>query len=293
MEPEAGARSLPQPVEGLLHFSMSFEFQRVTFRFVAREHLRFPPGKAVNVIRGAFGLALHETAPAEEYARLFAPRVADGPSGLADRPRPFVFRAANLEGREFRAGEGFAIAVHFFDAANPGVESFRKAFALWEQIGLGAERARVSLEGVEAEAPRSIPLDAEMAERAAIRFVTPTELKIEGGIARRPEFGVLFARARDRIATLRAMYGAGPVDIDFAGMGERAQAVRMMRCEVEWEHAQRRSARTGQVHPLGGFTGEAEYEGPLGEFLPWLRAAQFAGVGRQTVWGKGELQVLS
>ena len=272
---------------------MSFEFQRVAFQFLARGHLRLPAGTAVNVIRGAFGLALHETAPAAEYARLFAPRAACGPSGLMDRPRPFVFRVAHLRGREFRAGESFAIAVHFFDVADPGIGSFRKAFAQWERLGLGAERARVSLEGVEAEAPRTISLDAEPAGRVAVRFVTPTELKVEGGIAQRPEFGVLFARVRDRIATLRAMYGAGPLDIDFSAMGERAQAVRMTRCAVEWERAQRRSARTGQVHPLGGFTGEAEYEGPLGEFLPWLRAAQFAGVGRQTVWGKGELQVIS
>jgi CRISPR/Cas system endoribonuclease Cas6 (RAMP superfamily) len=43
---------------------------------------------------------------------------------------------------------------------------------------------------------------------------------------------------------------------------------------------------------LGGFTGEIEYQGELGEFLPWLRAGQWVGVGRQTVWGKGEIRVL-
>jgi CRISPR/Cas system endoribonuclease Cas6 (RAMP superfamily) len=47
------------------------------------------------------------------------------------------------------------------------------------------------------------------------------------------------------------------------------------------------------VHSLGGFTGEAEYEGELAEFLPWLRAARWVGVGRQTVWGKGEVRVES
>jgi CRISPR-associated endoribonuclease Cas6 len=54
----------------------------------------------------------------------------------------------------------------------------------------------------------------------------------------------------------------------------------------------RKSGRTGQVHPIGGFTSEAEYVGPLAEFLPWLRAARWVGVGRQTVWGKGDLRVL-
>jgi hypothetical protein len=66
----------------------------------------------------------------------------------------------------------------------------------------------------------------------------------------------------------------------------------MTRCELRDEHASRRSSRTGQVHPLGGFTGEAEYRGELAEFLPYLRAARWTGVGRQTVWGKGELHLV-
>ncbi len=271
----------------------NFEFQRVAFHFTALDALRFPAGKAANAIRGAFGLALHQTAPAGEYARLFQPRAADGPSGLADPPRPFVFRAAQLEGRAWEAGEVFSLGVHLFDRANPGVESFRKAFAEWERLGLGPGRARVRLDGAEASPVCSLSLEPETADRTAVRFVTPTELKVDGAIARRPEFGVLFARVRDRIATLQAIYGAGALDLDFAGLGERARAVSMTHCAVEWERGERRSGRTGQVHPLGGFTGEAEYEGALGEFLPWLRAAQFTGVGRQTVWGKGELQVIS
>ncbi|MGB9605238.1 MAG: CRISPR system precrRNA processing endoribonuclease RAMP protein Cas6, partial [Bryobacteraceae bacterium] len=39
------------------------------------------------------------------------------------------------------------------------------------------------------------------------------------------------------------------------------------------------------------FTGEVEYEGDVAEFVPYLEAAQWTGVGRQTVWGKGELAV--
>ena len=53
----------------------------------------------------------------------------------------------------------------------------------------------------------------------------------------------------------------------------------------------RRSTRTGQVHPLGGFAGWAEYEGELAEFLPWLRAAYWTGVGRHTVWGYGAISI--
>jgi CRISPR/Cas system endoribonuclease Cas6 (RAMP superfamily) len=65
----------------------------------------------------------------------------------------------------------------------------------------------------------------------------------------------------------------------------------MHRCELHWEQVSRRSGRTGQVHSIGGFTGEAVYEGALAEFVPWLRAARWVGVGRQTVWGKGDVRV--
>jgi CRISPR-associated endoribonuclease Cas6 len=112
-------------------------------------------------------------------------------------------------------------------------------------------------------------------------------------VADRPEFGILFGRLRDRISTLRALYGPGPLEIDFRGMGERAAQVRMTRCELQRSEVDRLSSRTGQRHPLGGFVGEAQYEGELGEFLPYLRAGKWTGVGRQTVWGKGEIEVVS
>jgi CRISPR/Cas system endoribonuclease Cas6 (RAMP superfamily) len=91
------------------------------------------------------------------------------------------------------------------------------------------------------------------------------------------------------LSTLRALYGEGPLSIDFQGFGERAAQIRMVRCDVHEVSAQRRSRRTGQTHSLGGFVGEAEYEGDQAEFLPYLRAGRYTGVGRQTVWGKGEI----
>jgi hypothetical protein len=110
-------------------------------------------------------------------------------------------------------------------------------------------------------------------------------------VADRPEFGILAGRLRDRISTLRALYGAGPLEIDFYAMGERAAQVRMSRCDLRRAEVDRLSSRTGQRHPLGGFVGEAEYEGELGEFLAYLRLGKWVGVGRQTVWGKGELGI--
>ena len=59
----------------------------------ARDALYFPPGKAANILLAAFGIALRRGATEAEYEHIFEPRGGAGPSGLADRPRPFVFRA--------------------------------------------------------------------------------------------------------------------------------------------------------------------------------------------------------
>jgi hypothetical protein len=128
-------------------------------------------------------------------------------------------------------------------------------------------------------------------ERVQVRFLTPTELKSGQQLAARPEFGVLAARIRDRVSTLREIYDGGPLAIDFRAFGERAARVRMTRCEIEPVKVLRRSSRTGRTHPMGGFIGEAEYQGDLAEFVPYLRAARWTGVGRQTVWGKGEIEL--
>ena len=290
---------------------MRFEFYRFRFWFRAAGGLYFPAYQSGNILRGAFGTIFRRNDEGE-YARVFTPRGAEGqgPSGLADRPRAFVFRASHLDGRTIREGERFHFDVHMFDVGDPAVAHFVAAFAELAREGLGPGRGLAQLEGVDQldlsgeaagrvdDAPVAAPIgmelsaDTERVDRVRVRFVTPTEIKAGERLAERPEFGILLARLRDRIGALRAMYGGGPLEIDFRGMGERAGAVRMTRCELEWVEAERRSSRTGQRHPLGGFVGEAEYEGALGEFMPYLRLGKWVGVGRQTVWGKGEMEVI-
>src|SRR5207248_670788 len=97
-------------------------------------------------------------------------------------------------------------------------------------------------------APRAVRVD----------FLSPTELKHEQRLVERPDFPILFARVRDRIGALRSLYGAGPLEIDFAAMGARAQAVRMLCCDLRPVDVDRRSSRTGQSHSIGGFIGTAD-----------------------------------
>jgi hypothetical protein len=255
---------------------VTFECIRLELHFRAAGSLSFPPGKAANVLRGALGMVLGQT--------VFAPKSTVGPSGLADAPRPFVFRAVHLDGCSIPPGSEFHFDINLFDTRPEIRREFVAAFKRWgKPAELTAAHDRVEV--VDLAAPLPAP------PRVRVEFVTPTELKSDGLPVAQPEFAVLFARLRDRISALRALYGPGPLDIDFRGMAERAAAVHLTACDLRTHQAERRSSRTGQVHPLGGFTGTADYEGDLAEFLPYLRAGQFTGVGRQTVWGKGEIRL--
>jgi hypothetical protein len=234
-------------------------------------HFRGAPAHGVwtaNRLRGAFGSAL-KSLDEDAYGRFFRP-TAEGlahrlPSGLRDLPRPFVFRL-----REGEAG------VNLFSTSETGL-----VCRVMEQLGMTLAASPELL-----RLPLGVGSDGDQErQRLRIRFLTPTELK---GTAQ-PEFGVLMARIRDRISTLRALYGSGPLGLDFRAFGERADRIKMTRCELHAVQEVRLSKGTGQKHSLGGFTGVAEYEGPVAEFLPYLEAARWTGVGRQTVWGKGEI----
>lgn len=309
---------------------MQFLFHRLRFHFLSGAPVHFAPGTSGNVLRGAFGSVFRQIAcvphcPGAKtcelrescaYARIFEPAAdGTGPSGLADPPRPFVFRANHLDGRTIAAGQGFHFDVHLFDVAREAsIADFILTFARLGREGMGPGRAKAALASVEqldavgqpvrrifeggsipgssSIPPLSLSLDPlpEAPRRVQVRFLTPTELKSGQQLAARPEFGVLLSRIRDRVSTLSALYGPGPLEIDFAAFGQRAGEVRMTSCDLQPISVMRRSSKTGQRHALGGFTGAAEYEGELAAFVPFLIVAQFTGVGRQTTWGKGEIR---
>ncbi len=262
---------------------MDFVVHPARFVFEAQDPIHFPQGKAANVLRGALGHALEE--------QIFRPRQSEGPSGLADPPRPFVFRVRHLEGRTFHSGDRFPIEMNLFDGE--AVAPVGAALAAIAAQGLGPGRGRARLTKTETGAVTiALHSSGSSVNKASVLFLTPTEIKAHNGqLTTKPGFDVLLARVRDRISTLRALYGDGPLDIDFRAFAERAAEIQMTSSRLQHNRVDRTSTRTGQRHPLGGFTGEVTYEGDLAEFIPYLRAASYTGVGRQTVWGKGEIAV--
>jgi hypothetical protein len=312
---------------------VDFRFYPLRFEFTAKQSLFFPPRMASNILRGALGVIFRSIACVPEcrlsgnprtceirhscpYAKIFEP-VADGlgPSGLADSPRPFVFRTRHLDGHAIQPGKSFYFDLNVFSLQPETLACFVLSFAALAREGLGPNRGKAELGSVRRLSagqfpeqiiyspagqmtaslvePVTLKLDPEPSRpgRIRIEFLSPTELKHEHKIAERPEFPILFGRIRDRIGTLTALYGGGPLEMDYQALGARAGLVKMTGCAMRREESRRRSSRTGQTHSIGGFLGTADYEGDLSEFLPWLEAARYTGVGRQAVWGKGEIRL--
>jgi hypothetical protein len=309
----------------------TFSVLPLRFHLVAADSFFFPLGKPGNILRGGFGNAFRAVACFPEcqgaqacpvrdrcaYARLFEPRAIDaGPSGLADWPRPFVFRGAHLDGQRLPAGHKFHFDLHLFETSPEVMAFFIATIAFMAGKGFGPRLAHAQLMNVTCIHTRTtvwekgqqlgvVPDDALVEplqfdlrpcvgnlSRVRVRFLTPTELTAGGATVTKPDFGALFSRLRDRLSNLSTIYGSGPLDVDFRAMGERATEIRLVKSDIRMIHAERTSGSTHQTHFLGGFVGDAEYEGDLAEFVPFLQAGYWTGVGKKTPWGNGHIQVV-
>jgi len=250
---------------------VTFRLLACRFELRARRVIRFPQGLAGNVLRGALGKALRESG----HTQIFEPTGTEGPSGLANRPRPFVFRCSELNGSVVQAGKNFCFGLHIFDDS---LDPLTRALASWADV--------ISVQ----QQPVAIPLNPlpHPVHQIRVDFQTPTELKANSQSAN-GAFSALLARARDRVSTLSALYGSGPLEIDFRALADRAASIETTRSELRHVSIHRRSRGTGQTHPIGGLVGFAEYSGSLAEFIPYLNAAHWTGVGRHCTWGNGQI----
>ena len=255
------------------------------------------------------------TCPYPAVFRPAPPRDSDRLSKAQDLPRPFVFEAP-LDGRDvLEAGEALEIGLTVFGSANRWLPYLVVALRAFADRGLGPTRGRLRLVRVTAlsvsgrhdvfDATRDVivpstegvrlpqllrPGDGE-ARRVRIRFLTPTTLKRDGKLVERPSFADVTCRLRDRLSSLAAFFGDGALEMDFAGVGRVAASVRTVECQTEWLRRTRRSSRTGDVHELSGFVGEAVYEGELGGWTALLRMGEAVHVGTYAVWGNGRVEM--
>lgn len=255
---------------------------------------------------------------------------SDPLSSKQDIPRPFVFKPPLEEKTRYIPDEPIKFDLILAGKSKDFLPYFIVAFKELGGQGLGAKRngrrgrfrfasvttpnviARgkaagqsISVDGVRDKFVRNISAEVTMKEiserartldprRVTLRFLTPAIIKHEGEIIREPEFHHIARHLKDRIHALASVYGSGPLPWDFKGMGKHAERVKRVKSEFRWMDSTWQSTKerkTGMVHDLSGFVGEATYEGDIREFLPLLLLGEYLHVGQSAAFGLGRYEL--
>ena len=228
-------------------------------------------------------------------------------------PHPFVIEPPEIDLRTIPEGGEFEFGLTLVGRALEFLPYFIYAFLNLGEMGLGRGRGKFSLDDVRARSPGGFvsifhnkdgslikpgpwpTWEAISTESGAlydsgrihIQFQTPTRIKSGGSLNDKPEFHHIMRSLLRRLSALSYFHCGRRLDIDFRGLIARAQGVRCKISDLRWEDWERYSSRQKQKMTLGGFVGEAEFEGDLGEFLPILKMGSVLHVGKAAGFGFG------
>lgn len=237
-------------------------------------------------------------------------------------PRPYVLDAPEGSRLSFAEGERLQFGLTLVGRANDYFPYFVFAFQRLEESGLGAGRQegkgrfrllevlaeRTDGENVAVYTPDRgvdalrLPVirDDDLMQKAkslpptrlGVRFLTPARLRFEGKLTDEVEFHHLIRALLHRLSSLLYFHCGKEPQMDFGELIEQAQKVRTVRRSLRWVEQERYSRRQRSRLRMGGFTGEAVFEGTLEPFLPLLVAGEYVHIGKGTVMGLGKIQLV-
>lgn len=237
-----------------------------------------------------------------------------------DVPRPFSIRPPSDALSNYPRGCRVQFGVSLFGAQALSLLPYiMLAVPHMGEMGIGSTRGRFALRAVEGvnlltdgyeilmqptyravRQPR-LWVDAAQIETASqrrspqwltVRFITPTRLMDKGEPAKRPDFSILLARTLERVDALQIEYGDATAVSPHEALMAAAKGIRLAQDNTQWQEIFSHSARAQSYSPISGITGEATYEGDLGQFLPWLLWGQCVQVGKNAVKGNGIVQIV-
>jgi hypothetical protein len=127
--------------------------------------------------------------------------------------------------------------------------------------------------------------------RLTISYLTPTRLIFDRALAAVPEFHILIRNLLRRVSNLAYFHCDGELDLDFRGLVQAAEAVKLVDNRTRWHDWERYSARQDAKLKMGGMVGEAVYEGDVTPFIPLLALGEVLHVGKGTGMGLGRYRV--
>ena len=254
------------------------------------------------------------------YTRIFETFVDGNPSpfleGLETSPRPYVFEPLS-EAEDLDAGDLLESDLLLFGSAADLQAYAVLALSRMAPKGFGRDRHPFALDRVSVASPSgswTLVLDSSAGvasrspvaplvlapivehpspDRLTLRFVTPTRIQRQRHLQDHLSFRQLAFQMLRRVLEIAHFHVPGAeVSWDFQDFLRQADDVRVVGADLRWEELSRYSNRQRRKHPLGGFVGEMELEGPLEPFLPLLRTAEVLHVGKGATSGLGRIKLL-
>jgi len=248
--------------------------------------------------------------------RLVATVEREGERGV-EVPRPFALQPVLADNPVFDPGQTFSFGITLFGNSLALFPYIILAVQRMGEIGMGNRAVapgRFSLRGTRVSNPFtgqekeiysaatrmvSVP-DITITHRDILAYagrlnprsiclelLTPLRLIKEGSLVQKLSFQVFMQRLLRRLTDLHNYYCDQTLEMDFAGILQRAAEVRMSKDTTCWVDRASYSSRRQTSTPVGGLTGTVEFEGDLREFLPLLAWGRITQLGKDVTKGNG------
>jgi len=236
--------------------------------------------------------------------------------GYTSHPHPFVIRLPKGTQTRYSLGDLLDFQLIFFGTVNQHLPYFIYALKEMGRIGLGrrinGRRGRFSLEFVTNDSQciysektgilvPILPIDLQLAllpsfksspRRDLTLFLkTPLRIKKNNHLKDKLPFDLLIRTALRRIASLMTYYDSGEPDIDYHGLIQLAETIKIKNHKLRWHDWNRYSFRQRERLKIGGLLGRITYADVPATFLPLIDFVQKVHLGKQTTFGMGEIAV--
>ncbi|RCW49889.1 CRISPR system precrRNA processing endoribonuclease RAMP protein Cas6 [Halanaerobium sp. MA284_MarDTE_T2] len=233
--------------------------------------------------------------------------------------RPFIFNTDNNYKKQYSSGEELTFKIRIFGYMKQFIPYVIESWKKLQQIGLGSGRSNFLLKNIWSENDlkgkktkifdykdteikninNTIYIDDIKKEesyfnyKVTLLFKTPTLIKVNGKyIKNNLEFSLLMRTLFRRLSTMAAFYGE-EMSIYFNDYLNKAEKIKLLYKDLEWNDWYRYSDKQNKKIEMQGFTGAVSYEGEIADFLPYLIYAQYLNLGKNTVFGQGNFELLN
>ena len=308
----------------------NFQLAKYEFVTQAKEELSVPRYMG-STLRGGFGHVFKRVVCLDfqkdcsdcilkykcAYSYIFEtplPKDTEVLSKIPNIPRPFVLEPPLGGKTHYRPLDELRFGLVLIGKAIEFLPYFVFAFEELGTRGLGKERGRLnllaiySLRGEERKQvyfgdSKTLNDDAlivhfhdltkqeEAVQRIHIDFLTPARIQKKKIILRKIDFHSFIQNLLGRVSMLSYFHCGTKLELDFKGMLERAQTVKVENDQLSWNSWTRYSSRQKRYMKWDGVVGGLDFVGQLNEFLPYILLGEYIHIGKGTAFGLGHIAV--